>query len=140
MVEASENVRQWIRSPLVPEDRLVIAAVLPTLMQQREAAGVDGEARAMLRLDEGKVDEAWEDLFACTVWQGSWGGGRRWSTPSVAIAMDGMACAEATGHVWSTPGPRLRRSPACGPISSQLPPPAQVGRKDRTVARAIHVL
>ena len=33
-------------------------------MQYREAARAL-TARAMLRVDEGKVDEAWDDLLAC---------------------------------------------------------------------------
>jgi hypothetical protein len=50
-------------------------------------------ARAMLRADEGKVDEAWEDLLACHRLARLVGQGPTLVEELVAIAVDGIACA-----------------------------------------------
>ena len=60
----------------------------------------------MLRLGEGKVDEAWEDLLACHRLARLAGQGPTLVDALVAIALDGMACAGDQGllqHAQLTP-------------------------------------
>ena len=60
----------------------------------------------MLRVDEGKVDEAWEDLLACHRLARLAGQGPTLVDALVAIAVDGMACAGDQGllqHARLTP-------------------------------------
>ena len=60
----------------------------------------------MLRVDEGKVDEAWEDLLACHRLARLAGQGPTLIEALVAIAVDGMACAGDQGllqHARLTP-------------------------------------
>jgi hypothetical protein len=63
VVEASKRPRRY--DPLVAGRKVPMIAVFqPTHTGYRDA-GDALVARAMLRLDEGKVDEAWEDVLAC---------------------------------------------------------------------------
>lgn len=62
-VEASKRPRRY--EPLCCGEKTPIFAVLcPAIRQYRDVAAAFC-VRAMLRLDEGKVEEAWEDLLAC---------------------------------------------------------------------------
>jgi acetyl esterase/lipase len=89
LVEASKRPRRY--DPLYPENGSVLAALLPQLNQYREAARVL-TARAMLRVDEGKLDEAWADLLACHRLARLVGQGSTLIDALVAIAMDRLAC------------------------------------------------
>ena len=61
--EAAGRPRSY--APLVPSgDPPMISVLLPICQQARDAARLLG-ARAMLRLHDGKLDEAWQDLLAC---------------------------------------------------------------------------
>jgi hypothetical protein len=62
LVEASKRPRRY--DPMLAGDGLVISALLPAL---RGYANANQAllARAMLRLNDGNVDEAWADLLAC---------------------------------------------------------------------------
>ena len=103
LVAASKRPRRY--DPLIPEDGSVIGALLPAVSQYREAARAL-TARAMLRVDEGKVDEAWEDLLACHRLARLVGQGPTLIEALVAIAVDGMACAGDQGllqHARLTP-------------------------------------
>ncbi len=62
VIAASKRPRRF--DPLVPENGSIVGALLSAVVQYREA-GRALTARAMLRLEEGKVDDAWEDLLAC---------------------------------------------------------------------------
>jgi hypothetical protein len=91
VVEASKRPRRY--DPLIAgKDGMVISVVLPALQQQREAARAL-KLRAMLRLNEGKVDKAWEDLLACHRLARLAGQGPTLIDALVAIAIDGVACA-----------------------------------------------
>ena len=61
-VTSTKRPRRY--DPLIPENGSVIAALLPAVQHYREAARAL-TARAMLHANEGKVDEAWDDLLAC---------------------------------------------------------------------------
>jgi len=66
-VEASKRTDYY--SPLVPKRTKegptpLIGALLPTVQKCREFAAIL-TARAMLRLEEGRINDAWQDLLAC---------------------------------------------------------------------------
>jgi len=64
VVEASRRPRRY--DPLIGGKKaIVIAVLLPANGQYTFKVGWAMKARAMLRLGEGKVNEAWEDLVAC---------------------------------------------------------------------------
>jgi hypothetical protein len=91
VVEASNRPRRY--DPLIAgEDGMVIGVLFPAVPQQREAARAL-KLRAMLRLNEGKVDKAWEDLLACHRLARLAGQGPTLMDGMVAIAIDGVACA-----------------------------------------------
>ncbi len=91
IVEASKRPRRY--DPfLAGQGETVIAVLLPALQQQREATRALN-ARAMLRLSEGKVDKAWEDLLACHRLARLAGQGPTLVDALVAVAIDSIACA-----------------------------------------------
>ena len=61
LIEASKRPRRF--DPLVGR-RVLISAMQPALQPYREA-GRALAARAMLRLNDGRVDDAWQDLLVC---------------------------------------------------------------------------
>ena len=78
--------------PLVYGDKdSIIAVVLPAITLYREVARAI-VARAMLRVGEGKVDAAWEDLLSCHRLARFVGQRPTLIDALVAIAIDGMAC------------------------------------------------
>lgn len=91
IVEASNRPRRY--DPLVgsEEDTMVIAVLLPDIQQIRSAARVL-KARAMLRLGEGKVDEAWADMLAVHRLGRLAGDGLTLIDCLVGIAVEGIAC------------------------------------------------
>jgi hypothetical protein len=64
IVQATQRPRSYV--PLIARGQFpaMIAILGPGVEQYRDAAGAL-KTRAMLRLHEGKVDEAWRDLLAC---------------------------------------------------------------------------
>jgi acetyl esterase/lipase len=103
LVAASKRPRRF--DPLVPESGAVLDSRLPAIAQYRETARAL-IARAMLRLGEGKSDEAWEDLLACHRLARLAGQGPTLVEALVAIAVDGLACAGDQGllqHARLTP-------------------------------------
>jgi hypothetical protein len=62
VVEASQRPR-WC-SPLISEQEPALISALLPVVQQERVAGQTLAARAMERLQEGKVDQAWADLLA----------------------------------------------------------------------------
>jgi hypothetical protein len=131
LVAASKRPRRY--DPLIPEDDCVMAALLPEdsyirgpargrllwlicaydqlsdisrlAWQYRQAAWAL-KARVMLRVDEGRVDEAWEDLLACHRLARLVGQGSTLFEASIAVSLDGRACAGDQGllqHARLTP-------------------------------------
>ncbi len=93
LVEASKRTR-WFE-PLVcgdSEEGMAIAALLPAADRSREAARAL-VARSMLRLKDGKLDAAWDDLLDCHRFARLVGQGSTVIDALVAVAIDGMACA-----------------------------------------------
>ncbi|MGD0898188.1 MAG: alpha/beta hydrolase [Thermoguttaceae bacterium] len=90
VIEASKRPRRY--DPLISGDGSAMAILLPAVQGSREPARAL-TARAMLRLDEGKVDGAWEDLLACHRLARLVGQGPTLVDELVAITLDGMACA-----------------------------------------------
>jgi acetyl esterase/lipase len=88
LVAASKRPRRY--DPLISGDGSAIAILLPAVQGAREAARAL-TARAMLRVDEGKVDEAWDDLLACHRLARLAGQGPTLIEELVAIAIDAMA-------------------------------------------------
>ena len=94
LVTASKRPRRY--DPLISGDGSVIMILLSAVNEYREAAQAL-TARAMLRVDEGKVDKAWEDLLACHRLARLAGQGPTLVEALVAIAVDGRACAGDQG-------------------------------------------
>ncbi len=94
LVAASKRPRRY--DPLISGDGSAIAILLPALNQYREAARALS-ARAMLYVDEGQVDAAWQDLLACHRLARLAGQGPTLMEALVGIIVDGMACAGDQG-------------------------------------------
>jgi hypothetical protein len=91
MVEGTKRPRCY--EPLIADEpAMVIAILLPAAQQSREMARVLA-ARAMLRLESGRVDDAWEDLLACHRLARLVGQGPTLIESLVGIAIEGIACA-----------------------------------------------
>jgi hypothetical protein len=90
LVEATGRPRCY--QPLLSTDTIAaIGEDLPAIQQYREFARVF-VARAMLRLGEGNVDDAWRDLLACHRLARLVGQRPLLIHALVAIAVDGIAC------------------------------------------------
>jgi len=103
LLVASKRPRRY--DPLIPENGCAIGALLPAVSQYREALRAL-TARAMLRVSEDKVDEAWEDLLACHRLARLVGQGPTLIETLVAIAVDRLACGGDQGllqHAQFTP-------------------------------------
>ena len=87
LVEASKRPRRY--DPLIGKD--VISLKLRGSQCSREVARAL-VARAMLRLNDGKPDKAWEDLLACHRLARLIGQGPTLIEAVVALTIDGMAC------------------------------------------------
>ena len=90
LVAASKRPRRY--DPLISGDCGVIGILLPAAQRYREAVLVL-TARAMLRVGEGKVDEAWDDLLACHRLARLVGQGPTLVEALVAVVLDAIACA-----------------------------------------------
>jgi hypothetical protein len=90
LVAASRRPRRY--DPLISRSGGVIGILVPAVQQYREAERAL-TARAMLRVDEGKVDEAWEDLLACHRLARLAGQGPTLVEALFAISVDETACA-----------------------------------------------
>ena len=88
VVEGTKRARCYV--PLVSADDSLLSCELPALASSREAARAL-RARAMLRLQAGRVDEAWQDLLACHRLARLIGQGQTLIDMLVAIALDGIA-------------------------------------------------
>ncbi len=91
LVEASKRPRRY--DPLLcTKGDMVIACLLPGPQVSREVARAL-VARAMLRLGEGRTEDAWADLLACHRLARLVGQGTTLVEALVAITINGMACA-----------------------------------------------
>jgi hypothetical protein len=89
LIEASQRPRRY--DPLLSDnENMLIACLLPAVQQSRVVARVL-IARAMLRADEGKTDESWDDLLSCHRLARLVGQGPMLIDALVAITIDGMA-------------------------------------------------
>ncbi|MEN6459049.1 MAG: hypothetical protein ABFC63_08970 [Thermoguttaceae bacterium] len=89
LVEASKRPRRY--DPLLCSDSdMVIACLLPGPQSSREVARAL-VARAMLRLGEGRTEDAWADLLACHRLARLVGQGTTLVEMLVAVTIDGMA-------------------------------------------------
>jgi len=90
VVEATKRPRYY--SPLVaPNEYPMVILVMSPMQPFREAAQAL-KARAMFRLQAGKVEEAWADLLACHRLARLVGQGETLVDALVGIAIDGIAC------------------------------------------------
>ncbi|MGA2257990.1 MAG: hypothetical protein ABSG53_25275, partial [Thermoguttaceae bacterium] len=89
LTAASKRPRRF--DPLIPENGMVMAMLLPAVNQYREASAAL-TVRAMLHLNEGKVDEAWKDLLACHRLARLAGQGPTLIDALVALGVDWRAC------------------------------------------------
>lgn len=90
LAEAFKRSRRY--DPLIAdEDGTVISILLPGVQASRDVAGAL-IARAMLRLHQGKTDEAWADLLACHRLARLVGQGPFLVEAMAAITIEGMAC------------------------------------------------
>ena len=91
VIEASKRPRRYY--PLIAEaGNMVIDVLLPAVDQQREAAKAL-KARAMIRLSECEVDQAWDDLLACHRLARLTAQGPTLVDALFATAIDRIACA-----------------------------------------------
>jgi hypothetical protein len=90
IVEASKRPRRYDPLLATGEQPMLIAVLLPMIQQHREAARAL-TARAMLKLGDGRPDEAWDDLLACHRLARLSGHGATLVEMLVAIAIDGVA-------------------------------------------------
>jgi hypothetical protein len=89
VIEASKRTRYYF--PVIsPTDKAVAAYSSQPLSNTRFVAEAL-RARAMLRLQEGKIEEAWNDLQACHRLSRLLGQGRTYIEPVVAMVIDEMA-------------------------------------------------
>ncbi len=89
LVEASKRPRRF--DPLLADDDLVVAVLLPAAQWHRDAAR--GLAmRAMRRVAEGRIDDAWGDLLACHRLARLVGQGAVAVESLVAITVEAIAC------------------------------------------------
>jgi hypothetical protein len=94
LAEASRRPRRY--DPLVCGERTPLLCVLEPAISVFHHAGDDGSAlvaRAMLRLNSGKVGESWEDLLTCHRLARLVGQGPTVIDAMVARSRDGAACA-----------------------------------------------
>lgn len=90
LIEASKRPRRYDPLLCSGTDEGLVAVLLPQLNVYREQARAL-VSRANLRVKEGKIDEAWEDLVACHRLARLVGQGPTLVEVLVAIAMDGIA-------------------------------------------------
>ncbi len=90
LMEASKRPRYYSPLECGGERGMVIAALLPVAQGSREV-GRAFTARAMLRVHEGNIDSAWEDLLAAHRWARLAGQGPTLVQALVGIAVDGIA-------------------------------------------------
>ena len=88
IIEASKRPRRY--EPML--GGMVLVVLLPAAQQHRDVARAL-VARAMLRVHDGKTDEAWEDLMACHRLARLVGQGPTLIDALVAVTIDGIACA-----------------------------------------------
>jgi hypothetical protein len=132
MVAASRRTRYY--SPLVTSDddemsSMLISVVLPAIGQFRDVARAL-VARAMLRVGEGKVEEAWNDLIACHRLGRLAGQGHTLIDGLVGVAVDTLAWQGVVAlahHGKPTPEQvkKFRRA-----LDELPPPPNMVDRVD----------
>jgi hypothetical protein len=89
VVAASQRPRRY--DPLVPGDESLMATLLPAA-GLGQSMGRALTARAMRRVQQGKVDEAWADLLACHRLARLMAQGPTLVEWLVAISQDGTAC------------------------------------------------
>ena len=90
-VEASRRPRR--DDPLLGgKDQMVLAVLLPGVQSYREVAAALC-LRAMLRLNQGQVEQAWDDLLACHRLARLAGQGQTLIDALVGIALEAIACA-----------------------------------------------
>lgn len=85
------SLREHWFHPLVPEDGMLIGALLPASSASREMARTL-VARAMLRAHSGQLEEAWQDIMACHRLARLVGGGPTLIDGLVGFVIDSMAC------------------------------------------------
>jgi len=89
LAEASRRPR-WF-NPLIPEGAMVIGALLPSNMRSRDIARAF-VARAMLRVESGQLDEAWQDLLTCHRLARLCAQGPTLIDGLVGLVVEGLAC------------------------------------------------
>ena len=108
VIEASNRPRRY--DPLISCNGSVIGVFLSAVNQYREAARAL-TARAMLRVGEGKLEEAWQDLLACHRLARLAGQGWGLIDLLIAVTVDRTACAVDQGllqHAQLTAAQTLR--------------------------------
>jgi hypothetical protein len=90
--EACQRPRRY--EPLISgnDNEGMMTALLPGAQASRECARAL-TARAMLRISEGKIDDAWNDLLNCHRFARLTGQGGTLIDALVGISIDGMVCA-----------------------------------------------
>jgi hypothetical protein len=88
LTEATKRPRRY--DPMLSGDGLLITCLLPAVQKSRDAARVFS-VRAMLRMHDGDLDGAWQDILACHRLARLEGQGQMVIDQLVAITIDGMA-------------------------------------------------
>jgi hypothetical protein len=90
LAEAAKRPRRY--DPLLSADGIVIAAQMPAVLKSREASRAFS-VRAMLRMHDGDLDGAWEDILACHRLARLEAQGPTIIDQLAAVTIDGMASA-----------------------------------------------
>ena len=99
MIEASKRPRRF--DPLVGGRGMLIAVLPPALQPYREASRALA-ARAMLRLNDGRVEDSWEDLLACHRLARLCAEGPTFVDYVVGVGLDGISCSAEQGMLQQT--------------------------------------
>ena len=90
LIEASKRPR-WYH-PMICSGKEMVAGILLPAVQHHRVMIRALAARAMLRVHEGKIDEAWKDLLTCHRFARLVGQGQTVVDILVAIVIEGIAC------------------------------------------------
>ncbi|MGO8691413.1 MAG: hypothetical protein ACLQLG_17455 [Thermoguttaceae bacterium] len=126
VVEATERPR-WYSPMIAEKNSLLIAVPLPVIERQRNA-GRALMARAMGRLQEGKLDQAWADLLAGHRLARLTGQGPILIDFLVALTVEGQVC-QAEQALLQDARLTAERIAAMRADLAKLPPPADMADK-----------
>ncbi len=131
MIEASKRPRRF--DPLVGGRGMLIAVLPPALQPYREASRALA-ARAMLRLNDGRVEDSWEDLLACHRLARLCAEGPTFVDYVVGVGLDGISCSAEQGMLQQTQlsaaqAEKMRDDLDCLPAMPRIADEIEIGER-----------